>query len=53
MIYTTSSASESIRLIISAKGCVVADDQLCSGRRYVAIDERNELKNKPRDNQKS
>lgn len=41
-----------LRLIINAKGCVVADDQLRSGRRYVAVDERSELKHKPRDRQR-
>jgi hypothetical protein len=41
-----------LRLIISAKGCVVADDQLRSGRRYIAVDERSELKHKPRDSQR-
>jgi hypothetical protein len=41
-----------MRLIISAEGCVVADDQLRSGRRYVAVDERSELKHKPRDSQR-
>jgi hypothetical protein len=41
-----------LRVIIYAKGCVVADDQLRSGRRYVAVDERSELKHKPRDSQR-
>jgi hypothetical protein len=41
-----------LRVIINAKGCVVADDQLRSGRRYVAVDERSELKHKPRDSQR-
>ena len=40
-----------LRSIINAKGCVVADDQLRSGRRYVAVDKRSELKHKPRDRQ--
>ena len=41
-----------LRLIINAKGCVVADDQLRSSKRYVAVRNRSELKYKPRDSQR-
>ena len=33
--------------IVAAEGCVVADNDLRSGKRYVSVDNRKELKNKP------
>ena len=36
-----------LRNIVAADGCVAADNHLRSGKRYVSVDNRNELKNKP------
>ena len=37
-----------LRSIVEAEGCVVADNDLRSGKRYASIDNIKELKNKPR-----
>ena len=41
-----------LRLILSADGCAVAVDNLRSGRRYISIKDRSELKGKPRQRQR-
>ena len=35
-----------LKQVVDAQGCVVADDKLRSGRRYVAIGNRRALKNR-------